>query len=666
MTESSRFTFCVSRRLGGKMTDFYHATLHWLYDYAAQGVFATDAELTIRAWNRWLEVHSGQTAADMIGRNLFEAYPELVTRRLDQVYERALAGQAVVLSQRFHRFLLPMPPIGSDTTFAHMQQSARIAPLIDGERVVGTISVIDNVTDRAAREDELKRQIAVQDALHEIDRAILTLDLHECLQRLVDKTATLVGAPIAAVVLRDSGTLSVGACAGAGCAGRETCQVLLEVDPEAGLAAWVMRSGQAILLEDVDAVATQTAMRPLDPCSRCVAAAPLAVGKDIIGALVVESPRANAFSETEHALVIGLATQAAIAIQNARLFEAEQRRRQAAATLLEISQIASSSLELDQVLKHICRQTPAVCEAHRCSIFLLDDAGTHLVPEMSQFADGHTDLELWAAFKALRVPVDSIPLISEAIQQARPRLLDDPARTDILPHTWTEPFSIQRILFVPLVSHDRAVGVMTLDQADDHPIFTPEQIDLACTIGAQVAVSVENARLYARVQKLAITDSLTGLYNRRGLFEFGRREVERARRFGRPLAAIMFDLDHFKRVNDTYGHATGDQVLASLAARCRQELREVDLLGRYGGEEFAVLLPEIELADAGQVAERLRQSTAQAPFATDQGPMEITISLGVAPLDDECPDLEALLQRADQALYAAKKAGRNRVGRFEI
>ncbi|MFQ5596235.1 MAG: diguanylate cyclase, partial [Anaerolineae bacterium] len=648
------------------MTDFYHATLRWLYDYAAQGVFATDAELTIRAWNRWLELHSGQTAADMIGRNLFEAYPELVTRRLDQVYERALAGQSVVLSQRFHRYLLPMPPGNSSTTFAHMQQSARIAPLMDGERVVGTISVIDDVTDRAAREDELKRQIAVQDALHEIDRAILTLDLHECLQRLVDKTATLVGAPIAAVVLRDNGALSVGACAGEACVGRKTCQVLLEVDPDASLAARVIRSGQAILLEDVDAVATQTTMRPLGSDSRCVAAAPLVVGKDIIGALVIESPRVNAFSETEHALVIGLATQAAIAIQNARLFEAEQRRRQAAATLLDTSQIASSSLELDQVLKHICRQTAAVCQARRCSIFLLDGAGTHLVPEMSQFADGHTDSELWAAFKALRVPVDSIALISQTIHQARPRLLEDPARTGILPPTWTEPFGAQRILFVPLVSHDRAVGVMTLDQADAQPVFTPEQIDLACTIGAQVAVSVENARLYARVQKLAITDSLTGLYNRRGLFEFGRREVERARRFGRPLAAIMFDLDHFKRVNDTYGHATGDQVLAGLAARCRQALREVDLLGRYGGEEFAVLLPEIELADAGQVAERLRQSTAQAPFATDQGLMEITISLGVAPLDDECADLEALLQRADQALYAAKEAGRNKVCRFEI
>ncbi|RME44641.1 MAG: diguanylate cyclase, partial [Chloroflexi bacterium] len=370
---------------------------------------------------------------------------------------------------------------------------------------------------------------------------------------------------------------------------------------------------------------------------------------------------AHAFSDAEESLVIALATQAAIAIQNARLFEAEQRRREVAHALLEITQVASSSLELTQVLKHIAQRAAAICNASRCAIFLLNPTGERLDPVMAQFADGHVDSDLWATFKTLTAPVDAIPLLQKAIRECRPALFDDPSRTDLVPRAWSEPFGVQKLLAVPLISHDRAIGVMVLDITETGGKFTPDQIDLAVTIGGQVAASIENAQLYSRMQHMAITDSLTGLYNRRGIFELGSHEINRARRFDRPLAAIMFDLDHFKRINDTHGHPIGDQVLAGLAARCRLSLRDVDLLGRYGGEEFAVLLSETSLSDAQRVAERLRRRVAWAPFETDRGPMRVTISLGVAPLDEHCQDLTALLERADQALYAAKQAGRNQV-----
>lgn len=123
----------------------------------------------------------------------------------------------------------------------------------------------------------------------------------------------------------------------------------------------------------------------------------------------------------------------------------------------------------------------------------------------------------------------------------------------------------------------------------------------------------------------------------------------------------MFDLDRFKRVNDAYGHAVGDQVLAGLAVRWGEELREVDLLGRYGGEEFVALLPETDLAGGRRIAERLRQVVEQTVIDTGEEPVTITLSLGVAELDEKCADLETLIERADQALYAAKQAGRNRV-----
>jgi diguanylate cyclase (GGDEF)-like protein len=123
----------------------------------------------------------------------------------------------------------------------------------------------------------------------------------------------------------------------------------------------------------------------------------------------------------------------------------------------------------------------------------------------------------------------------------------------------------------------------------------------------------------------------------------------------------MLDVDHFKLVNDTYGHLTGDQVLRVVAEHCRENLREVDLLGRYGGDEFAALLPETDRANARSVAERLRQGIAQATVHAEQSLLTVHISLGVGFLDEVCTDLEDLLRRADRALYAAKRAGGNRV-----
>lgn len=140
------------------------AALRWMNDLSAQGIFMTDAELTIQGWNHWLESRSGRAAAEMIGRNLFDAYPDLVERGLDKYYKDVLDGQIRLLSQRLHRYLLPMTPQGDDTSFTLMQQSARIAPLVEDDRVIGTITVIDDVTERISREDQLMRLLSREQA----------------------------------------------------------------------------------------------------------------------------------------------------------------------------------------------------------------------------------------------------------------------------------------------------------------------------------------------------------------------------------------------------------------------------------------------------------------------------------------------------------------------
>jgi diguanylate cyclase (GGDEF)-like protein len=172
---------------------------------------------------------------------------------------------------------------------------------------------------------------------------------------------------------------------------------------------------------------------------------------------------------------------------------------------------------------------------------------------------------------------------------------------------------------------------------------------------------LERARLFQEVQSLALTDPLTGLQNRRSLFEVGRVEFVRAQRMKRPFCCMMLDLDHFKRINDEYGHLIGDQVLQEFAKRCERSVREVDLVGRYGGEELMILMPETDRETSMHVAERLRTTIASTPIQVFGKEISVTVSIGVATQDENTTDLETLIARADQALYIAKHKGRNRV-----
>ncbi|MGI0484532.1 GGDEF domain-containing protein [Pantanalinema rosaneae CENA516] len=184
---------------------------------------------------------------------------------------------------------------------------------------------------------------------------------------------------------------------------------------------------------------------------------------------------------------------------------------------------------------------------------------------------------------------------------------------------------------------------------------------------------LENARLYElacqreeQYRHQAITDPLTGISNRRHMLEAGRKAFSRAHHYDRPLSVLIFDIDHFKRINDTYGHSMGDVTLCLLAGLCQQLVRSIDLLGRIGGEEFLIILPDTPLEGAIALAERLRQAVESTVISTDdsspsQSSFSITISIGISAYDHEVPSLEVLLDQADSALYQAKASGRNRV-----
>jgi diguanylate cyclase (GGDEF)-like protein len=211
---------------------------------------------------------------------------------------------------------------------------------------------------------------------------------------------------------------------------------------------------------------------------------------------------------------------------------------------------------------------------------------------------------------------------------------------------------------VPVIYHDRTMGVLMVTSDDPHRLWQDNEIMLLRTVADQVAVAVNHARLFQQMQQQALTDSLTGCFNRR-FFEIQlERDLHLATRMHQPVSLILLDIDHFKRVNDSHGHDAGDAALRILAGALREEVRGVDTAARYGGEEFAIILPQAGPEGALVVAERLRSRIEKTDVP---GVGCITASLGVAtfPLDASARDL--LVTTADRALYQAKRMGRNRV-----
>lgn len=192
--------------------------------------------------------------------------------------------------------------------------------------------------------------------------------------------------------------------------------------------------------------------------------------------------------------------------------------------------------------------------------------------------------------------------------------------------------------------------------------IAPEELRSHVAVGKRLVEADDKLKEYtAQMERLATIDSLTGVFNRGHFLYVAEKELRRAMRYGRELSVLMIDVDHFKRINDTHGHAVGDEALRAVTVACAQNLRENDLFGRLGGEEFAAVLPETSGGSALLVAERLRQAVAAAVAGSQQGEVHFTVSIGVTSLLPGETTIEALLRRSDDALYAAKGEGRNRV-----
>jgi diguanylate cyclase (GGDEF)-like protein len=212
----------------------------------------------------------------------------------------------------------------------------------------------------------------------------------------------------------------------------------------------------------------------------------------------------------------------------------------------------------------------------------------------------------------------------------------------------------------PLTVHGEAMGALIL--GDESPLqeLTSDEIWMLQIVAVHGATTLANARMYRRMEKMATTDGLTGLVNRRRFVELADKALARADRFGRKLSLLLIDADHFKRINDSYGHSVGDVVLKRLAASLREEARRTDVVARLGGEEFVILADETDGPGALILAERIRQRLASEPIRGSFGEISMTVSVGTSTWPEHAASKEQLLERADQALYEAKRNGRNR------
>lgn len=237
--------------------------------------------------------------------------------------------------------------------------------------------------------------------------------------------------------------------------------------------------------------------------------------------------------------------------------------------------------------------------------------------------------------------------------------------------SWTQERTMRGIfqtfdaLLVPVVTDESVIALMRLTRSREKP-FSTDELRFLEAVANQTALALERVKLIAFLENLSITDALTGIANRRHFEWRLSEEVERARRYKYPLSALLLDLDHFKQVNDNYGHQIGDIVLQQVAQRLKSSLRRTDFLARYGGEEFVVLAPQTPAERAIILGERLRQVIAESPITvSDDLQIRITLSVGIAVFPDHAQNESELIGAADAALYKAKQMGRNRVCMFE-
>lgn len=323
--------------------------------------------------------------------------------------------------------------------------------------------------------------------------------------------------------------------------------------------------------------------------------------------------------------------------------------------IIDISKMVVSTLELDTLLDRILHSARDLVKVPAGSIALIDDVRKTMTLHASHgLSDSFTARDSWQ--------VEEGGLTSKILEQQDLFIVEDTSCALFFNNPLAINEGIRAIIAIPLKVQDSTVGILYLND------FTPRKFEKSVyeqlsIFASFAALSIDNARLHEKTLRLASTDGLTGLFNHRQFKRALFQEVVRTQRYDTDLSMIMFDIDDFKQFNDRYGHPCGDRILIRVAELLRDIFREVDLVFRYGGEEFVVLMPQSRPEDALVAAERARDAIACMRIACHEvdHPLGVTVSAGVASLPHDADSEEGLLRVADQLMYQAKHQGKNQV-----
>jgi diguanylate cyclase (GGDEF)-like protein len=388
---------------------------------------------------------------------------------------------------------------------------------------------------------------------------------------------------------------------------------------------------------------------------------PILFKDQLLGAINAESTKRDAFNADDERLLVTLAGQLATAIEQIRRAQAERKwldqlahSNELTYSLAHVTTHIEKALDRDEIVRILeleLQKIGLLCATafydadralftfHSTSMDSVSLAGFEQFIGV-QFVNFSFSLETLK--KRLNIDrVDQPVVVEDPLNEMQ--IFSSEKREESLPEL-LERIGINpaaELLRLPLLFEENLLGILWVW---GEGVFGTD-LPVMSIFAKQIGISLERARLFKEVQELALTDPLTGLSNRRGLFELGRIELARAHRMNRPFCCMILDLDRFKQINDNYGHQTGDIVLREFAERCKGSVREVDLIGRYGGEELIIFLPETDLKTALMVAERLRKSIAENPVKIADRKLRLTVSIGVAQKDEHTLELETLLAR---------------------
>lgn len=493
-----------------------------------------------------------------------------------------------------------------------------------------------------------KSQRRLAESLREVTASMVSsLDFTAVLGALLNGLEPMMDFNGASVLLRDGEMMRIMATHGLD---SSILQTYLKTDEDQILHEVVETQGHVIVHE---LGADETPVYAGSGDIQHFIAMPLVSRNRVIGVLTVSRTEGLSFDLEELIVLDAFSVQGSVAIQNARLFQSTQESLAKTETLYQTAQalIAFDSLAemLQTVVDGAARSIPAY-QVSLQTVSLRERRIVHFV----RGGEGRGRIaavdfeELWDGLAGW-VLRNKEPVIAAA---------EDDRREGQLARARTLATGLGSRMVVPVRFRGKLFGVMQAYKQAGEPEFDRRDLELLGAMANQAAMAVENARLFDEVQRLANTDELTGLANRRDLYERGQREMDRARRDDKAVSAMMLDIDKFKQVNDTHGHSVGDEVLREMAVRIGKAVRDVDIVGRYGGEEFAVVFPDTDLDVAMIVAERIRHEISDRPFDTEAGQIPIFASLGVATaLRSNNDAVGHLLDRADTAMYEAKQAG---------